>query len=413
MADSRLRVFRADRPSLDEEPKFFTQLPDDLDDDGKLNARPGPTGILRALLRLIRRSGSKDRSVVCTCAEIAAEATVSVRSVKTHIGRLAELHYIERETVPGPRGFAARKTRFRVVYNLRPGYMLEADPPTVTGSREVPRVKKSSPSRVKKSSPSRVKKSSPQLTMFERAPEQRNTTEEKHDDVSSSASVVVVSPAAPGESNPDPLVVVVDRIRGLWPEEPLIERRAAELASRGVLEALLAIEYAERKPGGKADGLAYAFNTRNRWFCSGYDLAECDEEVRGRRPNAPPPPAAPVQQESPPPTPEEIREFIAGLDSLEVPMVRRMAERQVHDWMDKGLVPDDLIPGAQKTGRGISRQLPPRPAGTIESVPSAPGCDPNHRMKGCTRQEPGENGDQGLLPSDSSFGPEKEHSHAS
>ncbi len=62
--------------SLSDQPRFFVQTPDDLDEDKELNRRPGSTGILRAILRLVRRSGSQDRSVVCTCRDVAVEAGV-------------------------------------------------------------------------------------------------------------------------------------------------------------------------------------------------------------------------------------------------------------------------------------------------------------------------------------------------
>jgi len=401
MARSRLRAFRADSPSLDEEPKFFTQLPDDLDEDGELNRRPGPTGILRALLRLIRRSGSQDRSIVCTYADVGKEARVSVRTVKTHLERLRRHQYIEQNTFSGPRGWATRKTHFRVVYDLRPGFMLEADPPTISGSRDARLVKKSSPRQVKKSSPRQVKKSSPRL-LFDRAPDQRSTTEENHHDDESSKPVVVVSSASPLESNPEDLSPIVERIRTLWPDEPLIDRRAAELSSRGIAEALLAIEYAELRPPGKGSGLAYAISTRNRWFCSGYDVTECEEEVRARRPK--PQPATPIpaarrfQLPPVPPTPEEIGSTIEEADHADHPVCRRMFQRQIRDWLDQGLVPEDLIPSAQKAGWGSSDQLPPQPAGTINSVHPAPDQTPNHIVKGCACQVTEENGASGHCP---------------
>jgi len=407
MAASRLRVHRADRPSLDEEPKFFTQLPDDLDEDAQLNARPGPTGILRALLRLIRRSGSKDRSVVCTLGDIAKAAGVSSRSVRTHISRLDRLGYITRTELSASGGQTARKTRFMVTYNLRSDLKLEAEPTTISGSQSASNRKKSSASNRKKSSASNRKKSSAPLTLFERAGEQRYSTEEKNDDVPSPKSVVVVSSDSPRESNPEPTSPIVERIRALWPEEPLIERRAAELAARGDAEALLAIEYAELM---KADGLVYAIKTRDRWYRDGYDLADCEAEVKARRPTARSEPIAVAVISKPEPlTPEEIRATIEGIDQMKVPALRRINEMRIREWLDKGLVPDDLIPGAQKAGRGTSRQLSPRPAGTFNSVPTAPDLTPNHKMKGCTRQGTEENGvngqrarqDSNLQPSDS------------
>ena len=94
---------------------------------------------------------------------------------------------------------------------------------------------------------------------------------------------------APAESNPDPPCPpeLVARVRGLWPEEPLIERRLGELAAQGEAEAALAVEYAAAR---KAKGLAYAFSTRKRWVRDGYTLAECQAEVRAGSPRTPPPP---------------------------------------------------------------------------------------------------------------------------
>ena len=103
------------------------------------------------------------------------------------------------------------------------------------------------------------------------------------------ANVVVASSAAPPESNPDPpspaVADLVTRVRGLWPDEPLIERRVAELAAQGEAEAALAVEYAAAR---KAKGLAYAVSTRKRWARDGYTLAECQAEVRAKAPRTPP-----------------------------------------------------------------------------------------------------------------------------
>ncbi len=385
--NSRLRAFRADRPSLDEEPKFFSQTPDDLDEDRELSKRPGPTGILRALLRLIRRSAAQDRSIVCTYGDIAREAGVTERTVKTHVKRLIRRHYLERETLPGPRGFAARKTQFRVTYDLRPGFMLEADPPVVTGS---PMGKKTSPPMGKKTSPG---------PLFDRACDQRYTTEEIHDDDASSKSVVVVSSDSTGKLNPN-FCPIVERIRALWPDEPLIERRAAELAAPlGMAAALLAIEYAERRPSPRGSGLAYGVSTVNRWHCSGYDLAECEEEVSARRPKPKPVPSPRQPEPAPaPPTPDEIRSAIENVNEAEHPVTKRIFQGLIRRWLDDGLVPEDLIPAAEKAGRGSSRQLAPRPAGTFDSVSSDPGKHPNPIVKGCACQEAEKNSAIGQCP---------------
>ena len=78
---------------------------------------------------------------------------------------------------------------------------------------------------------------------------------------------------------------LVARVRELWPDEPLIERRLAELAAQGEAEAALAIDYAVAR---KAKGLAYAFSTRKRWARNDYTLAECQAEVRAKAPRTPP-----------------------------------------------------------------------------------------------------------------------------
>ncbi len=139
-------------PACDPMPKFFTQLPDDIDEDGELSARPGPAGILRALLRLVRRAGSPDRSIVCTHGDIAKEAGVTGRTARTHLGRLDRLGYVSREELSPAGGQTARRTRFTVTYHLRPGLKLEADPLTISGSQSASTRKKSSASTRKKSS---------------------------------------------------------------------------------------------------------------------------------------------------------------------------------------------------------------------------------------------------------------------
>jgi hypothetical protein len=83
---------------------------------------------------------------------------------------------------------------------------------------------------------------------------------------------------------------LIDRVRGLWPAEPLIERRVTELAAQGEAEAALAVEYAAAR---RAKGLAYAVSTRKRWVRDGYTLAECQAESSARSPRTPGRTAAP------------------------------------------------------------------------------------------------------------------------
>jgi hypothetical protein len=129
-------------------------------------------------------------------------------------------------------------------------------------------------------------------------------------------NVVVVSSSSTQESNPDPpspiVTDLVARVRGLWPDEPLIERRVAELAAQGEAEAALAVEYAAVR---KAKGLAYAVSTRKRWARDGYTLAECQAEVHAKAPRTPPgrPAALPPAHVAPKSPSQDVDPVMADL----------------------------------------------------------------------------------------------------
>jgi hypothetical protein len=140
-------------------------------------------------------------------------------------------------------------------------------------------------------------------------------------------NVVVASSSSTQESKtsiPEPGVIstpassspvvaeLVTRVRGLWPDEPLIERRVGELAAQGEAEATLAIDYAVAR---KAKGLAYAVSTRKRWVRDGYTLAECQAEVRAKAPRTPPgrPTAPPPAHVAPKPPSQDVDPVMAGL----------------------------------------------------------------------------------------------------
>ena len=73
------------------------------------------------------------------------------------------------------------------------------------------------------------------------------------------------------------------RVRGLWPDEPLIQRRVAALAAGEKPRPRVAVEYAVAR---RARTLAYAVKTRERWAREGYTLTECQEEVRAQAAHA-------------------------------------------------------------------------------------------------------------------------------
>ncbi len=208
----------------------------------------------------------------------------------------------------------------------------------------------------------------------------------------------------------------MERIRALWPDEPLIERRAAELAARGEAEALLAIEYSELRPQGKGSGLTYSILTRDRWHCSGYDLAECEEEVRARRPKrrAHIQPTVHIQQPESPPVPPTREEIQAAIETANHRVIGRMSQKIIREWCERGLIPEDLIPSAtaaaeKKTGCGVSRQSPPQPTEVHSKCSPAPVNE--HTVKVCPRQGNWKNTSDGqrarqdsnLQPSDSKF----------
>ena len=372
MAASRLRAFCADRPPVDES-KYYTRVPDDALEDPRLTDAQ-----LKVFVNLLKNNWTGSRVIEITQAELAARARVTTRCVRDAMKRFELCGYL---TMVRDRSKWGGPYRVELCYELRPALKLEDQPPVTSGSKASYRKRRSSVDRKPDSAVDRNGPSAPFL-MFE-IEKERETTETAIE----SSSSFSVSPTR--EELPPPAVPadLVETVKRLWPDEPLIERRlAAEVLHQGEAEGRLAIEYAELMG---ARGLVYAIRERARWWRDGYDLADCEALVQAHRPK----PAAPVSatperrpEIAAPPTPEEIRATLDQMAAETVPAVRRLYEGRIRGWIADGLIPPDCIPGAQKDGRGCSRQLPPRPSGVHPSEPpSRP--ESEHTVKVCSRQE--------------------------
>jgi hypothetical protein len=217
-------------PNRQPEPQFFVQTPDDLDEVDRLNKRPGAHGILRALLRLIRRAHTEDRSVVCTYEDIRREAGVkTTKTVGTHVRTLKERGYLVTETIIGPSGWSTRKTLFKVVYQLRGNLKLEADPPTVSGLHASVRRKKTTSRKGKKTTSSLGEENYLQALF-----EQRNTNREEREESALAPSITPPEPLdqedapAPPVPPPAPTVPPPIAIQAPEPDEQTTGRTGDE-----------------------------------------------------------------------------------------------------------------------------------------------------------------------------------------
>ncbi|HMF38285.1 MAG TPA: hypothetical protein VKF17_16700 [Isosphaeraceae bacterium] len=434
MSIPKPRLFQ---PTREPVPKFFTQLPDDIDEDGELSVRPGPAGILRALLRLIRRSGSQDRSIICTHKDIATEARVTDRTVRTHLGRLDRLGYISREELSPAGGQTARQTRFVVTYQLRPGLKLEAGALTISGSQ--------SASTRKKSSASTRKKSSASSTLFERACEQRYSTEEINRGNSprtppgeeTAPLLIEISKVEPiPEVRPEPEYLEYPEDGGMWMIMPG-EHALAEIEAREL--------WGDLWRAWKSPRLCIGFYEHQQWYSfRAWKHAIKTVLKRGTRPNSIHylemiavdadtngiPADKPIQRGSIGPVPyvptaqQPKRSFhVAKQDEPEKnvdPVGFELFSRFLRARGDEArtaaaaeldrYVAEHSAAAKKKTGCGASLESPPQPAGVHIPRPDLPHHD--HTVKACSGQEAigtEENGqrarqDSNLQPSDSKSG---------
>lgn len=404
MSATRLRAFREDRPSLAEEPKYWTRIPDDALEDPRLN--PQTLHTFGQLLKARGRGGEK--VVRITQAELARECRVDVRTVRRHLDRLESTGYIRRERdYSRGRPLGGSPFLIHLCFELRAALKLEADEtPVTSGTRRTPkRTRLSGCNRTNTSASKRTRLSGPSL-YGEREEEKRTTTEEKPESSSSfSASLPRPEPARPeGSANlPEPrkpespakapeiaqdasarradripasdsleavaLERLVERAALAFPDDAnaLLPKRVAEalaawpIRSESAAAVELAMEYARFMNGR---GWVYVLKTVERWYGDGYDLDDARAEVQGAKPRP------------------RVRSTAETHHRAEVePTADPETERRTAELLSQKNWWRSPAPAHEKTGAGASRQTPPN-AG--RSSPSPRG---NPNRNGCSDQE--------------------------
>ena len=377
MSRPRLRAYRADRPSLADEPKYFTRVPDDALEDPRLTDTT-----LRVFACLLKGNHTGEKVLYLSRAELARRARKSVRCIHDELVLLERCGYLRRDR---DREKGGAPHCIVLCYELRPALKLEPGPPVAKGSRGASnRHHGADCNRHPRSGCNRHHGAGPSL--FEQREPEETTTAVVENEPSSFLEVSTVQEAEPAAMLPSPpeppddppderespdFETVVESAKERWPNDANIAIRAAELARRGLPETALAIEYATLK---KAKSFGYVASTVSRWWNDGYDLVDIQAEVWGAKPKGAvlPRPAFYQRPAEPPPEKSEA--------------ARLQLEQQ--GW--RSFLPAEP---EKKSGCGSVGKLPPQPAG-VHRQASHPSIS-EHTVKVCPRQESRESGPDG------------------
>jgi hypothetical protein len=381
MSPQRPRAYRADRPSLADEPKYFTRVPDDALEDPRLTDTT-----LRVFSSLLKGNTAGEKVLFISRDELARVARRTTRCVLNELIRLEGCGYIRRERDRSRRG---APHCIVLCYELRPALKLESGPAIVTGSRRASnRNGGSDCNRNRRSDCNRNGGSGP--TMFEERNVRETTTLPVVEDSSSfsqssipeNTETQTVNPIdpEPAEDPPDdPESPEVGQLIAAalehWPQEPNLAARVRKLAAQGLPETGLAIEYAALR---KAKGFGYVASTVARWWNDGWDLVDIQAEVWSARPRARKPDPVVIHRR---PDPLPVDPEVAALVSDP-------------KWFLKVPQPEKE-PAAGQSGNF--------PRGRLESITRSPDpCTKKHTGYACSRQEFRESEPDGLLALESS-----------